>query len=146
MKNVRISDDVRAELAAKGEVVIAQARITLRYYRSDVVLQQGTAPVDLRAQGGNPSASIDYRSAEVPLDRRNLVEIEVAIPTTANRFLSYSEARPVDDDMRVEPSFLRLGKDPRVAWPAPGSPVKVAGYYSAAREDRDQAGLPPCSR
>ena len=43
--------------------------------------------------------------------------------------------------MRVEPSFLLLGKDSRVVWPAPGSPVKVAGYFSTAREVKDPPGV-----
>jgi hypothetical protein len=142
VKDLRMPDAIRAELSAKSEAVAGQARITLRYYRTDAVLQQGTAHVDTRLQGGNTTLSIDYKSADVALDRRNLVEIEVAIPTSLDRVLYYTEARPADDEMRIEPSFLLLGKNSRAAWPAMGSPVQVASYYSTAREDKDQPAAP----
>jgi Cadherin-like beta sandwich domain len=138
IKNLKVPDAIQAELKSKGEGLADQARVTLRSYRTDAILQQGTAHVDTGVQGANSALSIDYRSPDIQVDPRNLVEVEIAIPTTANRVLYYVEARPVDDEMRIEPSFLLLGKSSRAAWPAPGTQVTVAGYYSIPRDDKDQ--------
>jgi len=137
-KNLRIEKREAAALSQAGESIGTQARITTRYYRSSEIIVQEAARVEVRQQGANTSVSFEYRSAGVALDRARMVEIEVAIPTSAGHFLFYTEADPAGAVVNVEVPFLLYGSDPQVAWPALGSSVKVAGYLSASAAGKEK--------
>jgi hypothetical protein len=117
-------------LAQRVEALQAQALITVRTYRTNDILAQVAAPITARVQGQNTVISLKHSIDTVPASSGGLIEVEVAIPTSAGRYLCYTEARPFDGDWQLEVPFLLLADNPRVTWPAIGTPVKVAGYLS----------------
>ena len=134
-----------AALVAAKEGIGATARVTVRAYRSAAILAQDNAAVVVQRQGTDLSLSLSYRSAGFAWPPDRLIEVEVAIPTSAGRFLSYTEAlRPGPrtgqggQEMAFTVPFLVLGASPQVAWPQVGSPVIVAGYIPIQIPGRDQ--------
>ena len=138
-RNLRLGQREVAALQAAGDQVGTVAQITVRGYRSTEVITRYSAPVEVRAQGPNIAVSIDAPSNGVTLKRDRMVEVETAIRTRAGRFLSYTEAQQGDDKVQVDIPFLVYGTDPRVAWPAPGSPVAVGGYMSLLPAGKERA-------
>ena len=64
----------------------------------------------------------------VQLDTGKLVEVEVAIQADGATWLHYTEAQWPSPGVAIDVPFLLSSRDPRVAWPAVGRPVSVAGY------------------
>jgi hypothetical protein len=129
-RNLKLQPAEAKALAQNGDAVGAQARIITRYYRTNEIIAQSSAPVSIRQEGGDISLSLAYRSNGVALNRDRLVEIETVIPTKAGHFLYYTEARYSDDIVSLDIPFLLYGDATRTAWPALGSPVAVYGYTS----------------
>jgi hypothetical protein len=129
-KNLRLQTREAAALTAAGDTVGTEARITVRYYRTNDVITQYTAAVDVKQQGSVPSLTFSCPSAGVTLDRSRMIEVEVAVATAKGRFLFYTEAQPADDQVSIEVPFLLYGPGPQVHWPAVGSAVQLAGYIS----------------
>jgi len=120
-----------AALLAGKDRIGNTARVTVRPYRGSQAISQDSVPVDARQRGPDLAVSFQYRSAGVSLGRDRLIEIEVAIPTSAGHFLSYTAALPADDTVALTVPFLLYGASPQLTWPPIGSPVKTAGYSSS---------------
>jgi hypothetical protein len=123
----------RRELLALADskgAVGEEARITVRYYRTNTVIAQGTAKVAQKMKGVTPVLTASYLSPGVKLDRGKLVEVEVAIPAGGANWLHYTEAQWASPSVEVDVPFLLLSNNPRAAWPATGRAVKVTGYVS----------------
>ncbi len=128
-----------AALASNGDQVGRQAQVSVRYYRTNEVIAQFTAPVEVRLQGLNLVLTLSARSDAVSLNRERLVEVETVIRTVAGHFLSYTEAQAADDEVRVDIPFLVFGDNPRLSWPPIGSPTTVTGYLSRTPPGKDRA-------
>ncbi len=92
------------------------------------MIAQGTAKVDVKAQGAAMVLSASWSSPGVRLDPDKLVEVEVAIQAGGADWLHYTEAQWPSPAVAVDVPFLLSSRDPRVAWPGVGRPVSVAGY------------------
>jgi len=129
-RNLQLGKREATALASRLEVPGNQALITVRVYRTNDIVTQIAAPVAIRVQGLKIAVNLEYRLTNVPLSPGRLAEVEVAIPTSRGRYLCYTEAQPFDAALSVEVPFLLLADNPRITWPAIGTPVKVAGYLS----------------
>jgi hypothetical protein len=138
-KSLKLQAREVAVLTAGRDQIAAQARISVRYYRTNDVITQFSAPVEIRKEGGNITLMLSARSDAVTLGRDRLVEVETIIPTAAGHFLSYTEAQSADDEIRVDIPFLLYGNNPRLSWPPIGSPVMVAGYLSRETQKKERA-------
>lgn len=138
-KNLKVPAREASALTGNRDQIGAQARISVRYYRTNEVISQYAAPVEVKQEGGNISLTISARSEALPLNRDRLVEVEIVIPTSAGHFLSYTEAQAADDEVKVDIPFFLYGDKPRLSWPPIGSPAMVAGYMSRLPQGRDRA-------
>lgn len=129
-RNLLLDKREATALVDRGETIGSQAKVSVRYYRSNEVVLQDTVPVTVRASSGSWAISLDYRSAGVTLAAGRMIEVEVLIPTNGKDSLLYAEAQQADSVVQVEVPFFLLTDRQRVAWPAVGSDVKVAGYVS----------------
>ncbi|MCX7031707.1 MAG: cadherin-like beta sandwich domain-containing protein, partial [Spirochaetes bacterium] len=107
-----------------------EARITVRYYRTNTVISQGTAKVAMKTQGVTPVLTASYLSPGVRLERGKMIEVEVAIPAGGANWLYYTEAQWSAASVEVDVPFLLFSNNTRVAWPTLGRAVKVIGYVS----------------
>jgi hypothetical protein len=123
---VRLAKREAAAVAEARATIGSSARITVRYHRALAVVAQGEAPVSVRMQGATPVLDASW-SSPVRVDADRAVEIAVAIPVGSS-WLYYAEVRWPGDGLRVDVPFLLFARSPQVAWPAPGSPVRVAGF------------------
>ena len=130
MQNLALGNRETAALLAGKDAVGKTATITVRPYRSSEILGQDTTAVQTRQQGHTLELSLQYRTPGVTLGKDRLVEIEIAIPTTAGRFLVYKEAVPAAREVALAVPFLLYSPAASMAWPAIGSPVQVGGYVS----------------
>jgi hypothetical protein len=130
LKSLPIAKRELSALADSNGSVGDQARITVRYYRTNTVIVQGTTPVSVKTQGVTPVLSAAWVSPGVKLDRGKMIEVEVAIPAGGSNWLHYTEARWSDATVQIDVPFLLFSNNPRVAWPALGKAVKVVGYVS----------------
>ena len=130
MIKLRLGEREVSALSAENEQISDQASITVRYYRSNEIISRETKEISVQKQGKTFRIDMDYRSEGIRMDRDRLIEIEVAIPTQGGNYLHYTEAFWSDDEVLMELPFLLYGSDPRVAWPAVGSRVRVSGYVS----------------
>jgi len=138
-RNLKLPAPTLAALASNGDQVGRQAQVSVRYYRTNEVIAQFTAPVEVRLQGLNLVLTLSARSDAVSLNRDRLVEVETVIRTVAGHFLSYTEAQAADDEVRVDIPFLVFGDNPRLSWPPIGSPTTVTGYLSRTPPGKDRA-------
>jgi hypothetical protein len=122
-RGVKVAPQDAASLARK-----AVARITVRYYRTNEMLTQFAVPADTRQQGDTITLSLSARSNGIAMKHDRIVEVETAVALAGNRWLSWTEAQPADDTVRIDIPFLIAGDSPLMRWPAPGSMVQVAGY------------------
>ncbi len=129
IKNMKLAPREANSLAARMEKISYQARITVRTYRTSQTLLQEIVPVQVKGAGVNTFIDLSWRSAGISLDRNRMVEIEVGIQTDRG-WLCYTEALDPSDGLDLNVPFLLYAADPRVAWPAVGQKVLVAGYYS----------------
>jgi hypothetical protein len=130
LKNVAIATRELGAIASSKGSIGEEARITVRYYRTNTVIAQGTAPVSQKTQGVTPVLGASWVSQGVKLDRSRMIEVEVAIPAGGANWLHYTEARWSDASVEIDVPFLLFSNNPRVAWPALGRAVKVVGYVS----------------
>ncbi len=138
-RNVMLEKREADLLAQRGETVGTQAKVTVRPYRSNDAVLQETVPVTVRQSGASWIVALDYRSAGVSLDRNRLAEVEVMIPTSGKDSLLYAEVVQPDSVVQVEVPFFVLTDRSRVAWPAVGAAVKVAGYVSMLQPGKSGA-------
>jgi hypothetical protein len=138
-KNLKLGQSELAALKAAGDQVGAVAQISVRAYRTDELITRYSGPVEVRQQGPNITVSIAAPSRGVTLGRDRMVEVETAIATKAGHFLYYTEAQDADDRVTVDVPFLLYGDNPRVSWPALGSPVAVSGYLSQIPAAKERA-------
>ncbi len=118
-------------LSSARDEIGNEAVVTVRQYRGDGVYVTQRAPATVQRRGNNPAVvSFDWRSARLSVPEGGLVEVEVTIPTTAGRVLSYTEVVSAAGTVTVSVPFLRLGDASRVAWPAVGTLVPVTGFFS----------------
>jgi Cadherin-like beta sandwich domain len=137
--NLKLPGPTVSALTANGDQIGRQAQITVRYYRTNEVIAQFTAPVEVKPQGLDRLVTLSAQSDAVSLNRDRLVEVETAIRTLAGHFLSYTEAQNADDEVRIDIPFLVFGDNPRLSWPPIGSPTTVTGYLSRTRQGKDRA-------
>ena len=130
LKGLAIAKRELAALAESNGSVGEEARISVRYYRTNTVIVQGTAPVSVKTQGVTPVLTAAWLSPGVKLDRNKMIEIEVAIPAGGTNWLHYTEARWSDAIVEIDVPFLLFSTNPRVTWPALGRAAKVVGYVS----------------
>ena len=138
-RNLKLRPAEANALVQKSDIAGAQARIIVRYYRSNEIVAQYAVPVDIRQQGNEISLSLSYTSSGVALNRDRLVEVETVIPTQAGHFLYYTEARASEENVRVDIPFLLYGDSTRAVWPAIGTPVSVSGYLSRLPPGKERA-------
>jgi hypothetical protein len=129
-QGLKLGEREISALAGRKETIGAQALITVRAYRSGQVLVQAPAAVTIRAQGPDRYLSLEKRVGRLASAAGGLVEVETAIPTSAGRYLCYTEALTLEPGSRLQVPFLLLDDDPGAAWPAIGSPVAVSGCRS----------------
>jgi hypothetical protein len=127
---VKVEQRGASGTSASQGAVGGEAKITVRYYRTNTVIVEGSAEVTVRMQGVTPVLSADWTSPGVRLERNRLVEVEVAIPAGGSNWLHYTEAQWADALVAIDVPFLVLSRTPRVSWPPIGSPVRVAGYIA----------------
>ncbi|HTP57392.1 MAG TPA: cadherin-like beta sandwich domain-containing protein, partial [Spirochaetia bacterium] len=125
-------------LSAASDVPGNAATITVRPYRSNQIIIQDTTPLQAGKHGNTMSFSLRYKSPGVKLGEGGLIEVEIAVPTKAGKFLVYKEALPADHEMSVNVPFLLYSSIPSIPWPAVGSPVQVTGYLSTAAEHPEE--------
>lgn len=130
IRNLQVAKREAASLAERKETVGGTATVTVRGYRTNTVLAQAAAPVKVSVQGAVTTLAMEQRLGLPAALPGELVEVEVAIPTSGGRFLCYTEALPAASELALQVPFLLLADNPRIAWPAVGSAVKVAGYLS----------------
>ncbi len=140
VKNLRLGEREAAALSAGKELIGTAATVTARAYRTNSVLLQDKIPVQVRRQGKTWALTMANRSGGIALQSGGLVEIEVAIPASGGRYLYYTEALQAAADLTLQPPFMLLGQNPRVAWPVMGTPVRVAGYVSLLPPGKGGAG------
>ncbi|HTZ50949.1 MAG TPA: cadherin-like beta sandwich domain-containing protein [Spirochaetia bacterium] len=128
-----------AALAAAGDQPGPTARVTVRAYRAQALITQYPARVEPAAQGKEMVIAVNARSNGIALTRDGLVEVELAIPTRAGKFLYYTVAQPATDEVRVTVPFLLYGERPTVAWPAPGTMVPVGALASVLPPGKERA-------
>jgi len=136
--NLKLPRPTVSALASNGDQIGRQAQITVRYYRTNEVVAQFTAPVEVTPQGLDRLVTLSAQSDAVSLNRDRLVEVETVIRTAAGHFLSYTEAQSADDEVRIDVPFLVFGDNPRLSWPPIGSPTTVTGYLSRTRQGKDR--------
>ena len=128
---VRLSRAAYNSIQKAGDEATRNAVITVRTYRSNDVLAQGSAAVDIRQNGKSPtifSLAWDSNGVQVPADR--LIEIEVAIPTVKGSYLHWTGVVPVQNEVSVDVPFLLYDATARVNWPQVGTAVNVDGVAS----------------
>jgi hypothetical protein len=138
-RNLQLGKREVTALASRQEVPGIQALITVRIYRSANVVAQTAAPVAVQMRGLNIGFNLEGRVANVPITPGRMAEVEVAIPTSKGHYLCYTEAQPYDGSLEITVPFLLLADNPRVSWPAVGTPVKVAGYFSLLPAGKERA-------
>jgi hypothetical protein len=138
-RDMKLPAPTVSALAGDGDQIGRQAQITVRYYRTNEVIAQFTAPVEVKRQGLDRLVTLSAQSDAVSLNRDRLVEVETVIRTVAGHFLSYTEAQSADDEVKVALPFLVFGDNPRLNWPPIGSPVSVTGYLSRTLQGKDRA-------
>ena len=138
-KALKLGQRELAALQAAGDQVGAVAQISVRSYRTSEMITRYSAAVEVRQQGPIVTVSISAPSNGVTLKRDRMVEVETAIATRAGHFLYYTEAQGAEDKVAVDVPFLLYGDNPRVSWPALGSPVTVRGYLSLVPTDKERA-------
>jgi hypothetical protein len=137
-RDLQLGKREASALAQRVEALKNQTLITVRTYRTNDILAQVAAPIAVRVQRQNTVISLTHRLGSVAASPGRLIEVEVAIPTSGGRYLCYTEARPFDGELELEVPFLLLADNPRVSWPAIGTPVKVAGYLSSLPAGKDK--------
>jgi hypothetical protein len=130
LAGVQVAKRELLALAESKGSIGEEARITVRYYRTNTVIAQGTAKVAMKTQGVTPVLTASYLSPGAKLERGRLVEVEVAIPAGGANWLHYTEAQWAAPVVEVDVPFLLFSNNPRAAWPAIGRAVKVTGYVS----------------
>ncbi len=138
-RNLKLPGPTVSALSSNGDQIGTQAQVTVRYYRTNEVIAQFTAPVEAKRQGADRLVALSARSDAVSLNRDRLVEVETVIRTVAGHFLSYTEAQAADDEVNVDIPFLVFGDNPRLSWPPIGSPTTVTGYLSRMPRGRERA-------
>ena len=141
----------RRETAALGrDEIRGQATVTVRGYRSDSVLVSETVAVDIQRRGNSPPLlSFNWNSERSGARAGELVEVEIAIPTSGAALLHYSRAVVAGETASVEVPFLLLSGNPRVEWPQIGAPVPVDGRFSMippGRINHDQSTVQELAR
>ncbi|MCX7028564.1 MAG: cadherin-like beta sandwich domain-containing protein, partial [Spirochaetes bacterium] len=130
LDEVKIASRELTSISGSRGSIGKEARITVRYYRTNTVIAQGTANVATKMQGATPALSASWESPNVKLDQGKLVEIEVAIPAGGSNWLHYTEAQWSAPAVAVNVPFLWFSNNPRVVWPAVGKAVNVTGFIS----------------
>ena len=129
-KNLRLGRRELSALAARNGKPAAQGLLTVRVYRGNQILAQLPIAVSVRAEGTNLAIALEQRVGKLGSAAGKMVEVETAIPTSGGRYLCYTGALLLEEGARLEIPFLLLADNPRLAWPAPGTPVAVVGYRS----------------
>jgi hypothetical protein len=133
-RNLRLGRRELTALAGGGELVSPQGLLTVRTYRGSQVLAQVPLAVGVKMEGANLAITLEQRVGRLRPASGRLVEVEASIPTSKGRTLCYTAALPLEEgarlDARLQIPFLLLADNPRLGWPAPGTPVTVSGYRS----------------
>lgn len=138
-RNLKLPAPTVTTLASNGDQIGKQAQVTVRYYRTNEVITQYSAPVEAKRQGLSRFLTLSARSDAVSLNRDRMVEVETVIRTVAGHFLSYTEAQAADDEVRVDIPFFVFVDNPRLSWPPIGSPTTVTGYLWRTPPGKDRA-------
>ncbi len=102
----------------------------MRVYRGNQILAQLPVPVSARKEGPNLAITLESRIDKLGAAAGRMVEVETSIPVSGGRQLCYTAALLLEEGARLEIPFLLLADNPRLSWPAPGTPVAVSGYRS----------------
>jgi hypothetical protein len=129
-KNLRLGRRELAALAGGNETVAPQGLLTVRVYRGNQILAQLPVPVSAKKEGPNLAITLESRVDKLGAAAGRMVEVETSIPTSGGRQLCYTAALFLEEGARLEIPFLLLADNPRLSWPALGSPVAVSGYRS----------------
>jgi hypothetical protein len=127
-KNLRLGRRELAALAGGNETVAPQGLLTVRVYRGNQILAQLPVPVSAKKEGPNLAITLESRVDKLGAATGRMVEVETSIPTSGGRQLCYTAALFLEEGARLEIPFLLLADNPRLSWPALGSPVTVSGY------------------
>jgi len=138
-RGLRLGAKEAADLAAAADQPGLIARITVRSYRTAAVITQYPGRVEAAARGKEMVIALNARSNGVTLPRDRMVEVELAIPTKAGKYLYYTGAQPAAGEVRIEVPFLLYGDKPAVAWPPAGTLVPVSGLLSTMPPGKERA-------
>lgn len=140
MDELRLSRMVASSLNTNRSDLDAEATITVRYYGEEEVIYEDFARITTEKARQDILVSMSYRSGFIDMDLGRYLDIEVAIPTTAGRYLHYNTVAFADGSLDIRPDFLALSDRSRMDWPQAGTsrPVTARVLYETSAEARNQ--------
>jgi hypothetical protein len=126
MDELQLSRQIASNLNSNRTDLRAAATIRVRYAGENEVIYEDTTPVVTEKSRQDILVTASYRSDFIDLDLGRYIDVEIAIPTTAGRYLHYNEVVYADGPMEIRPPFLVLSDKPDVIWPEPGTPRPVS--------------------
>jgi len=140
MDELRLSRRVASSLNTNRSDLDAEATITVRYYGEEEVIYEDFARITTEKARQDILVSMSYRSGFIDMDLGRYLDIEVAIPTTAGRYLHYNTVAFADGSLDIRPDFLALSDRSRMDWPQAGTPRPVTArvLYETSAEARNQ--------
>ncbi|MEE8441387.1 MAG: cadherin-like beta sandwich domain-containing protein, partial [Spirochaetia bacterium] len=140
MDELRLSRMVASSLGNARENLEADARIRVRYQGDEEIIYEDFAPVTTEKARTDVLVSMSYRSGFIDVDLGRYLDIEVAIPTSAGRFIHYNTVTFADGSLDIRPDFLTLSDRSRMDWPQAGIPRPVAAQvlYQVSAEARNR--------
>lgn len=138
MDELLVSRNIASNLNSNRSDLEAEARIRVRYVGDEEIIYEGFAEIETEKARNNITISMEYQTDFISVDRNRFLEVEIAIPTTGDRYLHYSEIIPAGGTLEVRPRFVMLSDESRVMWPQPGEPRPVSArvQYSTSPQAR----------
>ncbi|MEE8441977.1 MAG: cadherin-like beta sandwich domain-containing protein, partial [Spirochaetia bacterium] len=140
MDELRLSRMVASSLNTTRANLDADAIIRVRYHGEEEVVYEDFARITTEKAQQDVLISMSYRSGFIDVDLGRYLDIEVAIPTSADRYLHYNTVAFADGSLDIRPDFLTLSDRPRMDWPQAGIPRPVAAQvlYQVSAEARNR--------
>lgn len=139
MDDLVLSRSLASNLNASRANLEPEARIRVRYHGEKEVIYEGRAPVVTERSRQDILVSMSFRSDFIDVDLGRYLDVEIAIPTTAGRYLHYNEVVHADSPLEIRPPFLVLSDKPEVFWPEPGAPRPVSATVFYETSSRTQS-------
>ncbi|MCK4515076.1 MAG: cadherin-like beta sandwich domain-containing protein, partial [Spirochaetaceae bacterium] len=140
MDELRLSRMVASSLNTGRANLEAEATIRVRYYGEEKVIYEDFARITTEKANQNILISMSYRSGFIDVDLGRYLDIEVAIPTSAGRYLHYNTVAFADGSLDIRPDFMVLSDRPIMDWPQAGTPRPITArvLYQTSNEARNR--------